>query len=57
MTKKYIAIGKTDLFYNRMGLCGNFTMFSFNADLRDLFPDPEIILWPFMCDSHFVFRR
>ena len=23
--KKYIAIGKTDLFYNSMGLCGNFT--------------------------------
>ena len=25
MTKQYIAIGKTDLFYNSMGLCGNFT--------------------------------
>ena len=24
MTKKYIAIEKTDLFYNSMGLCGNF---------------------------------
>ena len=23
--KKYIASGKTDLFYNSMGLCGNFT--------------------------------
>ena len=23
--KQYIAIGKTDLFYNSMGLCGNFT--------------------------------
>ena len=23
--KKYIAIGKTDLFYNSIGLCGNFT--------------------------------
>ena len=22
---KYIAIGETDLFYNSMGLCGNFT--------------------------------
>ena len=22
---QYIAIGKTDLFYNSMGLCGNFT--------------------------------
>ena len=26
MTKQYIAIGKTDLFYNSMGLCGNFTL-------------------------------
>ena len=25
MTKKYIAIGKTDLFNNSMGLCRNFT--------------------------------
>ena len=25
MTKQYIAIRKTDLFYNSMGLCGNFT--------------------------------
>ena len=25
MTKQYIAIGKTDLLYNSMGLCGNFT--------------------------------
>ena len=25
--KQYIAIGKTDLFYNRMGLRGNFTKF------------------------------
>ena len=24
MTKQYIAIRKTDLFYNSMGLCGNF---------------------------------
>ena len=23
--KQYIAIGKTDLFYKGMGLCGNFT--------------------------------
>ena len=23
--KQYISIGKTDLFYNSMGLCGNFT--------------------------------
>ena len=23
--KQYISIGKTDLFYNGMGLCGNFT--------------------------------
>ena len=23
--KQYVAIGKTDLFYNSMGLCGNFT--------------------------------
>ena len=26
MTKQYVAIGKTDLFCNRMGLCGNFTI-------------------------------
>ena len=25
--KQYIAIGKTDLLYNSMGLCGNFTRF------------------------------
>ena len=25
MTKQYIAVGKTDLFNNSMGLCGNFT--------------------------------
>ena len=24
--KQYISVGKTDLFYNSMGLCGNFTM-------------------------------
>ena len=24
--KKYIAIGKTDLFYNSMGMCGNFSV-------------------------------
>ena len=24
--KQYIAIGKTDLLYNSMGLCGNFTL-------------------------------
>ena len=23
--KQYISVGKTDLFYNSMGLCGNFT--------------------------------
>ena len=28
MTKKYIAIRKTDLFYNSMRLCGNFTKFA-----------------------------
>ena len=26
MTKQYIAIGKTDLSYNSMGRCGNFTL-------------------------------
>ena len=26
--KKYISVGKTDLFYNSMGLCGNFTLHS-----------------------------
>ena len=31
--KQYISIGKTDLFYNNMGLCGNFTIFSL-ADAR-----------------------
>ena len=25
MTKQYFAFGKTDLFYNSMGLCGNYT--------------------------------
>ena len=25
MTKTIHCLGKTDLFYNRMGLCGNFT--------------------------------
>ena len=25
--KQYISIGKTDLFYNSMGLCGNFTQY------------------------------
>ena len=28
MTKQYIAIRKTDLFYSSMGLCGNFTKFA-----------------------------
>ena len=27
--KQYISVGKTDLFYNSMGLCGNFTLVSF----------------------------
>ena len=31
--KQYISIGKTDLFYNGMGLCRNFTIFSL-ADAR-----------------------
>ena len=26
--KQYISVGKTDLFYNSMGLCGNFTFLS-----------------------------
>ena len=30
--KQYISIGKTDLFYNSMGLCGNFT-FNFSDHL------------------------
>ena len=35
MTKTiYIAIGKTDLFYNSMGLCGNFTHSSINYLLQ-----------------------
>ena len=29
--KQYISIGKTDLFYNGMGLCGNFTLFLDNV--------------------------
>ena len=26
LQKQYISVGKTDLFYNSMGLCGNFTV-------------------------------
>ena len=33
MKKQYIAIGKTDLFYNSMGLCGNFTQYRVNVAL------------------------
>ena len=32
--KQYISIGKTDLFYNSMGLCGNFTSFCVLVDRR-----------------------
>ena len=35
--KQYIAIGKTDLFYNSMGLCGNFTRFSCSISCLPLF--------------------
>ena len=31
--KQYISIGKTDLFYNSMGLCGNFTLISNTSTL------------------------
>ena len=35
--KQYIAIGKTDLFYNSMGLCRNFTESRFfNYDAKFL---------------------
>ena len=33
MTKQYIAIRKTDLFYSSMGLCGNFTKFAKKINL------------------------
>ena len=32
--KQYISIGKTDLFYNSIGLCGNFTKGSYKTRIR-----------------------
>ena len=32
--KQYISVGKTDLFYNSIGLCGNFTKGSYKTRIR-----------------------
>ena len=39
MTKKYISVGETDLFYNSMGLCGKLEIGTLTAilGLRRLF--------------------
>ena len=54
MTKKYIIIGKTDLFYKSMGLYGNFTaVMSIMANKKTNWTRKEIFItkyslfWPF----------
>ena len=42
--KQYIAIGKTDLFYNSMGLCENFTHHLSDYTEIDLMVSTEICL-------------